>query len=248
MTYEWKEGVMIRPNEIQETYLRAATDFWHCKSMRNLCSGKLPQDDLCDFISNVFRTHFNSPHILAFLFSSLPSHTSGLLRDNLLEELGLTSGGSAHPPLLVDLAKGAGFTEVEVSKLVGESQEQVRQFCSMPQPFPTLRALILSVLLETEAFEFLLSRYAASIGATLHERYGLTRQAVRWFDLHAEADIRHAEEGIHVITDFLAFYRIGKDEFEQIRRATFHTNIFCKRYFPKALGTTCTPQRERVPI
>ena len=239
---------MMRPNEIQETYLRAATDFWNCKSMRNLCSGKLPQDDLRDFISNVFRTHFNSPHILAFLFSSLPSHTSGLLRDNLLEELGLTSGGPAHPPLLVDLAKGAGFTEVEVSKLVSESQDQIRQFCSTPMPLPTLRDLILSVLLETEAFEFLLSRYAASIGAALHEQYGLTRQTVRWFALHAEADIRHAEEGLQVIADFLAFYRIGKEEFEKIHRATFHTNMFLKRYFPKALSTTRTPQLERVPI
>jgi pyrroloquinoline quinone (PQQ) biosynthesis protein C len=104
------------------------------------------------------------------------------------------------------------------------------------------------VLLETEAFEFLLSRYAASIGATLHEQYGLTRQAVRWFDLHAEADIRHAEEGIRVITDFLVFYRIGKDEFEKIRRATFQTNVFHMRYFPKALSTTRTPEPDRIPV
>jgi pyrroloquinoline quinone (PQQ) biosynthesis protein C len=164
----------------------------------------------------------------------------------MLEELGLTSGGPAHPPLLVDLAKGAGLTEVEVSKLVSESQDQIRQFCSMTLPFPTLRDLILSVLLETEAFEFLLSRYAASIGATLHERYGLTRQAVRWFDLHGEADIRHAEEGIRVITDFLAFYRIGKDEFEKIRRATFQTNVFHRRYFPDALSTARTPELDRM--
>ena len=239
---------MIRPNEIQETYLRAATDFWNCKSMRNLRSGRLSKDDLYDFISNVFRTHFNSPHILAFLFSSLPSQMSGLLRDNLLEELGLTSGSPAHPSLLVDMAIGAGFTEVEVSQLVSESQDQIRQFCSTPQPFPTLRDLILSVLLETEAFESLLSKYAASIGATLHEQYGLTRQAVRWFDLHAEADIRHAEEGIRVITDFLAFYRIGNDEFEKIRRATFQTNVFQMRYFPKALSTTRTPEPYRIPV
>jgi pyrroloquinoline quinone (PQQ) biosynthesis protein C len=248
MTHEWKEGVMIQPIEIQETYLRAATDFWDCESMRNLRSGRLSKDDLYDFISSVFRTHFNSPHILAFLFSSLPSQMSGLLRDNLLEELGLTSGGPAHPALLVDMAKGAGFTEIEVSKLVSEAQDQIRQFCSTPSPFPTLRDLILSVLLETEAFEFLLSRYAASIGAALHERYGLTRQAVRWFDLHAEADIRHAEEGIRVITDFLAFYRIGKDEFEKIRRATFQTNVFHTRYFPKALSTTRTPELDRIPV
>ena len=239
---------MIRPNEIQETYLQAATDFWNCWSMRNLRSGRLQKDDLCDFIGNVFRTHFNSPHILAFLFSSLPTPTSGLLRDNLLEELGLTSGGPAHPPLLVDLARGAGFMEIEVSKLVSESQDQIRQFCSTPPPFQTLRDLNLSVLLETEAFEFLLSRYAASIGATLHDRYGLTRRAVRWFDLHGEADIRHAEEGIRVIIDFLAFYRIGKDEFEKIRRATFHTNVFLNRYFPDVLSTPRTPQLERVPV
>lgn len=183
---------MIASDDIHGTYNRAATEFWNCDSMRNLLSGRLPQGDLQVLIGNVFRTHYNSPHILAFLFSSLPSHTSGLLRDNLLEELGLVAGGPAHPPLLVDLAKGAGFTEVEITTLVSESQDQLRQFCSMPLPAPTLRSLVLSVLLETEAFEFLLSRYAAHLGTALHDWYGLTRQAVRWFDLHGEADVRHA--------------------------------------------------------
>ena len=239
---------MIPIDDVRAAYDRAATEFWNCDSMQNLRCGRLHEDDLRVFIGNVFRTHFNSPHILAFLFSSLPSHTSELLKDNLLEELGLTSDGPAHPALLADLARGAGFTEIDVSKLASESQDQIRQFCSTPWPFPTLRDLILSVLLETEAFEFLLSRYATHLGSVLHTRYGLNKQAVRWFDLHAEADIRHAEEGNRVITDFLAFHRIGKDEFEKIRHATFHTNVFLNRYFPEVLCTTRTSQPERVPV
>jgi pyrroloquinoline quinone (PQQ) biosynthesis protein C len=147
----------------------------------------------------------------------------------------------------VDLARGAGFTEIDVSKLARESQDQIRQFCSTPWPFPTLRDLILSVLLETEAFEFLLSRYATQLGNVLHTRYGLTKRAVRWFDLHAEADIRHAEEGNRVITDFLGFHRINKDEFEKIRYATFHTNVFINRYFPEVLSTARAPQPEQLP-
>lgn len=239
---------MISLDDVRDTYTQSATEFWNCSSMQNLLCGQLPKDDVRAFISHLFRTHFNSPHILAFLFSSLPSHTSRLVRDNLLEELGLAGGGPAHPTLLVDLAKGAGFTEAQVSNLVNESQDRIRQFCSTPLPFPSLRDVILSVLLETEAFEFLLARYAAPLGAALHERFGLTRQAVRWFDLHAEADIRHAEEGVRVIVDFLAFYRIGKDEFARVRRATFQPNVFLKRYFPETLATPRTARQERGPV
>src|SRR5262245_23002245 len=241
-----EETTMITPDRIRETYDRCATEFWNCNSMRNLRCGSSAHDPLRTFIGNVFRTHYNSPHILAFLFSSLPSDTSTLLRDNLLEEIGLSTGGTSHPSLLIDLAKGAGFTEIEISTLVSESQGQIRRFCSAPLPFPTLRDLILSVLLETEAFEFLLSRYASPLGAALHEQYGLARQAVRWFDLHSEVDIRHVEEGLRMITDFLAFYRISKEEFERIHRITFHTNVFLKQYFPETLETPQTLRWEQV--
>ena len=229
---------------IRQMYDREATIFLNYESIRMLRAGTLSHDHLRAFISNVIRTHYNSPHILAFLFSSLPSHSSELLRDNLLDELGLTNGGPSHPSLLVDLARGAGFTECEVSELVGESQDRIRHFCSMPLPYPTMRDVILSVLLETEAFEYLLSRYASPLGTALHERYGLSRQTVRWFDLHSEADIRHAEEGFRVIADYLAFYRVDEKEFETIRLATFQPNVFLKRYIPEATGTRHTSQHE----
>lgn len=237
---------MMSLDDIQDTYIRATTEFWNCDSIQHLLSGDLSRDDIRSFIGNVVRTHFISPHILALLFSSLPTQSSALLRDNLLEELGLTAGGPAHPGLLVDLAKGAGFTDSEVHDLVSESHDQIQLFCSMPLPFPTLRDLILSVLLETEAFEYMLSRYAGPIAAALRSRYGLSMQAVRWFDLHSEADIRHAAEGFRVIANFLAFYQIDDGRFAKISRATFRTNVFLKRYFPHKLPTTRTGKLNQV--
>ncbi|TKB73392.1 MAG: iron-containing redox enzyme family protein [Nitrospira sp.] len=244
---QW-EALMITACEIQEMYRPAAVDFWRYPATQHLVRGGLSEQEVRTFIANVFRTHFTSPHILAFLYSSMPSHTSGLLRNNLLEELGLTGDGPAHPLLLLDLAEGAGFTKAELFQLMGESHDHIRRVCSGPLPFPTLQAFYLSVLLETEAFEFLLSRYAGPLGAALHTRYGLTRQAVCWFDLHAEADIRHAEEGLQVLADFLAFYRIGPDEFEKTRRATFQANVFLQRDFPEALSATPTPKLAETPL
>ena len=51
-----------------------------------------------------------------------------------------------------------------------------------------------------------------------------------------------------MITDFLAFYRISKEEFERIHLVTFQTNVFLKRYFPEAPGTTGTHRCEQVLI
>ena len=223
---------MISPKQIGDAYERATLEFSNSKPFEKLISGKLNRDELQSFISNVFQTHYLSSHIIAFLFATLPSKASELLKENLLEEMGLSQEGKAHSVLLLDLAGGAGFNDKDIERLIYESQQQLRMFCAKNNPFPTLRDLVLSILLETMSFEFLLSRCSGKIANALQQHYSYPKQSVHWFELHSEVDIRHAEEGIEVIQDYLTFHRIDDADFTRILQVTFGENVFLKRYFP----------------
>ncbi len=71
-------------------------------------------------------------------------------------------------------------------------------FCAARAPVATPRELCLSVLLETMSFEFILSRCSGEIAGALTSRYASANAALRWFALHSEVDIRHAEEGVMI--------------------------------------------------
>jgi hypothetical protein len=90
--------------------------------------------------------------ILSFLYSVAPPEATDLVKENLLEEMGLEESVRSHPDLLLDLARGLGFTHQEITQMVVESQEARRRFVSQAVLYPTLRELGLSVLLETLAF------------------------------------------------------------------------------------------------
>ena len=44
-------------------------------------------------------------------------------------------------------------------------------------------------------------------------------------------DIRHAEEGLDSVVDYVSYYEMDADELETILDITFRENIFIKRYF-----------------
>jgi muconate cycloisomerase len=77
----------------------------------------------------------------------------------------------------------------------------------------------------------MLSRCSGRIAAALRDRYGIPAAALSWFELHSEVDVRHAEEGLAVIQDYLEFHQIADAMFELIQRATL-SQIFTKHYFP----------------
>src|SRR5207253_2157682 len=81
--------------------------------------------------------------------------------------------------------------------------------------------LCLAVLLETVSFEFMLSRCSEPIAAALLSHYALPKRALQWFELHSDVDIRHAEEGLQVVLDYLNFHQITDSSFEHILHATF---------------------------
>jgi len=223
---------MITQNQIADAFGRATTDFSSSAALQKLLSGKSTPDEVREFISNVCRTHLLSSHIVAFLYASLPTKASELVKENLLEEMGHSEGGKAHSALLLELAKGSGFNDKDIERLIHESQQQIRLFFAQKITFPTLKDLCLSIMLETESFEFLLSRCSSQIAKALREHYKIPQPALHWFELHSEVDIRHAEEGLTIIREYVSFHQIDDARFEQILKATFAKNVFLKRYFP----------------
>ena len=206
--------------------------------LKALLSGRMPAPQVKALFQNFIVTHLNSIQILSFLFSLAPPPASDLVAENLLEEMGVEQGERPHPELLLDLARGLGFTERETDRLVVQAQEERRKFLSSALPYSTLRELGFAVLLETLAFEAFLSRSSDRIAKSLCEHYGLSVAEVRWFTLHGEVDVRHAEEGKRVVQSYVSHYRFSESEVASVLRNTFARNVILDRYFPQATAAT----------
>ena len=223
---------MISVEQINQAFDQATQEFRDSPEYQDLVSGRSGPESAREFLRNVFRTHYLSSHIVALCFASLPSSAAELLKENLLEEMGRSEDEKPHSALLLELARGIGFGENEIDQLIAEAQQRVAAFCATRVPAATLRELCLSVLLETMSFEFMLSRCSSEIAGALMGRYGFAKPALHWFELHSEVDIRHAEEGVTVVRDYLAFHRISDDLFDQIARFTLGDRLFVRHYFP----------------
>lgn len=222
---------MIATEQIRSVFEKATTVFTDSREFQTLVSGQASQEFVREFLRNVFRTHYLSAHIVALCFAALPSDAAPLLKENLLEEMGHSEDEPPHSALLLKLADGIGCSEDEINNLIDDARRQVAIFCASRVPLATLREICLAVLLETLSFEFMLSRCSGTIAAALAERYAIPNAALKWFELHSEVDIRHAEEGLTVIENYLAFHQIGDAMFDLIERATL-SKVFTKHYFP----------------
>ena len=223
---------MISVNQINQAFDQATREFRDSSEYQDLVAGRASPETAREFLFNVFRTHYLSSHIVALCFASLPSGAAELLKENLMEEMGRSEDEQPHSALLVKLARGIGLAEDEIDRLIAEARQRVAVFCATRVPVATLRELCLSVLLETMSFEFMLVRCSSEIAGALINRYGCARTALHWFELHSEVDIRHAEEGVTVIQDYLAFHQISDDLFEQVARFTLGDRLFVRHYFP----------------
>ena len=200
--------------------------------LRRLISGQMTREELRKFFRHFIVTHLNSVQILSFLLSLAPRDAAGLVRENLLEEMGLVEGEKAHPEMLIDLAQGLGFSHGDILRLSAEADEVRGAFASTIVPYRTLRDLGLSILLETVTFETFLSRISDRVAEALTNHYQVSTDEVRWFTLHGEVDVRHAEEGRQVVRTYISHYRFSESEVERIVRSTFAKNVILDRYFP----------------
>lgn len=223
---------MISVERITQAFDHATHEFRDSDDYQTLVSGRSKPEFVLEFLRNVFRTHYLSSHIVALCFASLPSSAAELLKENLMEEMGRSEDEKPHSALLLEMARGVGFAEEEIDGLIAQARERVALFCATRVPAATLRELCLSVLLETMSFEFMLSRCSSEIAGVLTNNYALAKPALHWFALHSEVDIRHAEEGVTVIQDYLNFHKISDALFEHIARFTLGDNLFVRHYFP----------------
>ena len=197
-----------------------------------ILSGSMGQEDLREFFRNFIVTHLNSVQILSFLFAVAPQDSSDMLKSNLMEEMGLDEAETSHPEMLIDLARGVGFSEHEIIRLKAEADEARSVFVLAKLPHESLRDLGLSMLLETVAFEWFLSRASDEIAQSMMLHYNLSPQAAQWFTLHGEVDIRHAEEGRQTIQSYISSYGFSAEEVERTVAKTFERNVILNRYFP----------------
>jgi muconate cycloisomerase len=223
---------MISVARITQAFQDATRQFCDSEEYQDLVSGRAAPEAAREFVRNLFRTHYLSSHIVALCFAALPSSAAELLRENLMEEMGRSDDEQPHSALLLELAQGVGFTQNEIDGLIADARLRVALFCATRVPVATLRELCLAVLLETMSFEFMLSRCSSEIAAALTDRYGFAKPALHWFALHSEVDIRHAEEGVTVIQDYLSFHQISDALFEQIAKVTLGEDLFVRHYFP----------------
>ncbi len=216
---------------VESEYARQTDYFAASRYFQKLENGAGSQNEYDNFIANLCRTHLKSPQILAFLYSVAPPAGAENLKHNMLEEIGLDAEGVSHPALLLELAAEAGFDCLARKELEATAQEELRRTISEPLLFGTLREIGLSVLLETVAFEWMLSRLSRRMANFLAKHRRLSNPGLKWFHHHSEVDIRHAEEGIETIAAYIAFYEFEPFEIEAIFDVTFRENVFIKHYF-----------------
>lgn len=229
---------------IERTAAEALADI----RLQALLSGKMGRSELTQFFHHFMVTHLNSVQILSFLFSVAPPDGTELVRENLLEEMGLEEAEKSHPEMLLDLARGLGFTDQRIARLRDEAGETRRAFAAAPIAYRNLKDLGLSMLLETVTFETFLSQVSDRLATALIDYYHVPKEAVRWFTLHGEVDVRHAEEGRRVVLAYLSFHRFTAAEVERIVRQTFVGNAILNRYFPSRPAAAPSPGPARVAL
>ncbi len=239
---------MVAAQQIVKYFEQATNDFTQAREYRDLVGGAAGMLTAYEFLRNIFRTHYLSSHIVALCFAALPSSAAEMLKENLLEEMGRSEHEPPHSQLLLEMARAIGFANDEIDQLIADARRRVALVCATRVPVATLRELCLSVLLETMSFEFMLSRCSSELANALCDNYAIAGAALRWFELHSEVDIRHAEEAITVIQDYSEFHQISDSLFDQIAGFTLGDQLFCRHYFPpssklKTRSKAVGPQR-----
>ncbi|MFP5504110.1 MAG: iron-containing redox enzyme family protein, partial [Candidatus Sericytochromatia bacterium] len=97
--------------------------------------------------------------------------------------------------------------------------------------YGSLRDVAFAVMVETIAYEWMLSRVSSRIARFLASHRGLTAESLAWFTHHSEVDIQHAEEGLDSLEAYIDYYALGREEVETIVELTMRENVFIKRYF-----------------
>jgi hypothetical protein len=226
---------MLNRSTLEAEYAAQCEAFAESSAFQALAEGRAGRQAYDQFIAGVCRTHLQSPQILAFLYSVAPPSIADTIKHNMLEELGLDSAGISHPALLLRLIEEAGFGRKARRELEAQAQENLRRMCTDPILFGTFKEVGLSVLLEVTCFEWMLARLATRIARFLHTHRQLSSGSLQWFSHHSEVDLRHAEEGLDSVVEYLRAYEFDESHATSLLEITFRENPFLKRYFGESV-------------
>ncbi len=155
-------------------------------------AGELTKEDLREYAADYYHHIAAFPDYLNAFHARL---ADGPLRDsvlaNLQDELGLGSpDGRPHHEIWLDFAKGMGADAADVCKRrpVKEVQELIDTFMGISRS-----ASNLEVLAALWAYESQVPRIAREKYVKLREKYAADDVTCGYFDLHAIADVYHAQ-------------------------------------------------------
>lgn len=215
---------------IEQLYASQVQELVRCPGFRAIETGTASRERYDEFIGSVVRTHIASPQLVAFLYALAPPAAAPHALENLLEEVGQgPDGDPPHPALLRDLAIGAGLQD-RLLMLEAEAAAETRRVAGEPILFNSLQEVGLAALVEITAFEYMLSRVAGRIARALLLHRGLSAPALRWFTLHAEVDLAHAEQGVEHLQTYIRYYGFSEENAMAIVELTLRQNVFVKRY------------------
>jgi len=161
--------------------------------------GKLSRAQLQGFAKQFFLQVVEFPRAVSALHSRCPDRAERIkLAESLYEEeTGRLSRSKPHPELFLDFCEGLGLTRAEV--LAAE-------------PLPGTVALIHWFELSTRERPFLEGVAAINLAAegqvvgnfgpfadALGRHYGLSEEAVAFWDVHEMADAEHSDVGDHIV-------------------------------------------------
>lgn len=164
-----------------------------------ISEGKLELEALRGFAQQFFLQVVEFPRAVSALHSNCPDREERIkLAESLYEEeTGRLSGSKPHPELFLDFCAGLGL-----------AREQVLT----AQPLPETAALIHWFELSTKQRPFLEGVAAINLAAegqvvgafgpfarALQRHYGLSTEAVAFWDVHELADAEHSDVGDHIV-------------------------------------------------
>jgi pyrroloquinoline-quinone synthase len=164
-----------------------------------ISGGKLSRAQLQGFAKQFFLQVVEFPRAVSALHSRCPDRAERIkLAESLYEEeTGRLSRSKPHPELFLDFCEGLGLTRAEVL---------------VAAPLPGTAALIHWFELSTRERPFLEGVAAINLAAegqvvgnfgpfadALRWHYGLSEEAVAFWDVHEMADAEHSDVGDHIV-------------------------------------------------
>ena len=183
-----------------EAHIQARRTFGSHPLWHEISDGKLDRDQLKLFAVQFFLQVREFPRAVSAMHANCPFPEERMeLAENVYEEeTGRISGSNQpHPELFIKFGEAVGLQREEMTD---------------GHPLPATRALIDWFELSTKQRSFIEAAAAINLAAEgqvpgafgpmarrLQEHYGLSKQAVEFWDVHEMADADHSDVGDHIV-------------------------------------------------